>query len=242
MVKLLLLLLSGLKFAKLGKLLFSGGSMFLSVFAYSLLYGWRYALGFVGLIAIHEGGHYVAARQRGLAVGLPTFIPFVGAWIALKEQPMNVETEAYVALAGPVAGAVGALICYFLAKNVGSDLLLVLAYAGFIINLFNLIPLSPLDGGRITAILSPRIWLLGAPILGVLFFYSPSPMLILIAVLAAPQLWSAWRNRHQAEEQAAYYSVATRIRVEFGTYYLALVAFLAVLSYELHQQLSHVVR
>ncbi|WP_019141710.1 site-2 protease family protein [Noviherbaspirillum massiliense] len=237
MTKLLLLLFSGLKFAKLSKLLFSGGSMILSVFAYSLVFGWRYAAGFVGLLMIHEAGHYLAARQRGLDVGLPTFIPFVGAWVELKQQPMDVETEAYVGIAGPVAGTAGALACFFLAKNYGSTLLLALAYAGFMLNLFNLIPLSPLDGGRITAILSPRIWLLGMPILIALFVYRPSPMLILIGVLAAPQVWAVWRNRHEGNG-ADYYRAPLSTRVEYGLYYLVLVAFLALLSFDLHEQLA----
>src|SRR4051812_41018685 len=153
----------------------TSGTMLLSVLAYSWLFGWRYAVGFVGLILVHEMGHYIAARQRGLDVGAPTFIPFVGAWIELKDQPHNVETEAYVGIAGPIAGTVGALVCYYLGRNYDSQLLLALSYAGFFINLFNLIPMSPFDGGRITAVLSPRTWFFGVPILVALFFYNPSP-------------------------------------------------------------------
>ena len=183
MIKLLLLLLSG---AKLGKLLTSGGTMLISVVVYAFIFGWRYAVGFVALLFVHEMGHYLAARQRGLNVGLPTFIPFVGAWIELKDMPHNAETEAYVGLGGPLVGTVGALVCYFLARNYDVTWLLAVAYSGFFLNLFNMIPLSPFDGGRITAVLSPRIWLLGVPVLGALFLYRPSPMLILVAILAAP--------------------------------------------------------
>jgi Zn-dependent protease len=143
---------------KLGKLLTTGGTMLLSMLAYSLVYGWRYAVGFVLLIFFHEMGHYLAARQRGLNVGVPTFIPFVGAWIQLKEMPHDVETEAYVGFAGPLAGTIAALACYWLARETGSGLLLALSYSGFMLNLFNLIPISPLDGGRITAIISPKVW------------------------------------------------------------------------------------
>src|ERR1700760_4150213 len=110
MIKLLLLALTGAKF---GKILLTVGTMALSIWAYSLLYGWPFAVGFVALIFVHEMGHFVAARQKGLEVGAPTFIPFFGAWISLKDQPMNVETEAYVAFAGPLVGTVGALGCYF---------------------------------------------------------------------------------------------------------------------------------
>jgi len=113
-MKLLLLLLGGAKF---GKLLTTGGTMLISVGAYALIWGWRYAAGFVALLFCHEMGHYLAARQRGLKVGAPTFIPFVGAWIELKEQPMNAETEAYVAMAGPLAGTAASLACYLLARS-----------------------------------------------------------------------------------------------------------------------------
>src|SRR6478735_4197912 len=108
MKSLLLLLFSA---GKLGKVLTTGGTMIISVFAYAFIYGWAYAVGFVLLLFFHELGHYVAARRRGLNVGTPTFIPFVGAWIQLKEMPHDVETEAYVGIAGPVAGTLASLIC-----------------------------------------------------------------------------------------------------------------------------------
>ena len=102
---------------KLGKLAVTVGSMIISVFAYGLVFGIPYAIGFVLLILVHEMGHYFAARQRGLDVGAPTFIPFVGAWIALKDLPHNAETEAYIGIAGPFVGTLGALACYFLARS-----------------------------------------------------------------------------------------------------------------------------
>jgi Zn-dependent protease len=235
MVRLLLLLFAAFKFSKV---LTTGGTMLISVFAYALIYGWRYAAGFVGLIFVHEMGHYLAARQRGLAVGVPTFIPFVGAWIQLKELPHDVETEAYVAIAGPVAGTVGALVCYFGARGSGSELLLALAYAGCFLNLFNLIPISPLDGGRITAIVSPRVWLLGVPILLALFFYRPSPLLVMIAILAAPQLLKAWRYDPAAPENLAYYGVPAQVRIGYGLCYLGLAGFLAIMTSGVHDMLG----
>jgi len=235
MIKLLLLLLSGVK---LGKLLATGGTMLLSVVVYAFVYGWRYAVGFVVLLFVHEMGHYIAARQRGLNVGLPTFIPFVGAWVELKDMPHNAETEAYVGLGGPLLGTMGAIACYFLARNEGSNWLLAVAYSGFFLNLFNLIPLSPFDGGRITAVLSPRIWLLGVPVLGALFYYRPSPMLILIGVLAAPQVWKAITYRKDSPEAATYYNVPTRTKWEYGLYYVALLGFLAVMVNDVHEMLG----
>src|SRR5262245_9221413 len=130
--------------------------MLLTIWIYATIYGLPFAAGFVGMILIHEMGHFIAARQKGLEVGLPTFIPFVGAWINLKDQPMNAETEAYIAYAGPFIGTLGAFAAYFIGRSLGSEMWMALAYSGFIINLFNLIPISPLDGGRITQVLSPR--------------------------------------------------------------------------------------
>ncbi len=235
-MKVLLALLAA---GKLGKVLLTGGTMILSVFAYALVFGWWYAVGFVLLIFVHEMGHFLAARQRGLDVGAPTFIPFVGAWIELKDLPHDVETEAWIGLAGPLLGSVGALGCYYLYRSTNEPLFLALAYAGFFLNLFNLIPISPFDGGRITAILSPRVWLLGAPILLGLFFWRPSPLLILMAVLAAPQLIKAWNFDPHAPENAAYYTVTPAKRFEYALYYVALAAFLAVMSYDVHEMLEH---
>jgi len=237
MSKLLLLLFTGAKFSKL---LLTGGSMLVSVFAYALLFGWRYAVGFVLLLFVHEMGHYIAARQRGLNVGAPTFIPFVGAWVELKDMPHDAETEAYVGLGGPLLGTVGALACYFLARDQDSNLLLAIAYSGFFLNLFNLIPLSPFDGGRITAVLSPRVWLLGVPVLVALFFWRPSPMLILMSVLAAPQLLKAIRYKSDSEEAQTYYAVSAATRFEYGFYYLALAGFLAVMAHDVHEMLRGV--
>ncbi|MGZ5180790.1 MAG: site-2 protease family protein [Ramlibacter sp.] len=234
-MKLLLLLLSA---GKLGKVLVSGGSMLLSVLAYALVFGLPYAAGFVALLLVHELGHYLAARQRGLDVGLPTFLPFVGAWIELKDQPRDAETEAWIGFAGPLLGSLAALACYFVARESGSRLLLALAYAGFFLNLFNLIPLSPFDGGRITAVLSPRIWLAGVPVLGALFLWRPSPILVIMALLAAPQLLKAWRYDPAAPENRAYYGVSGETRLTYGFYYVGLLAFLAVMAHDTHEMLG----
>lgn len=233
MGKLLIWLLAA---GKLGKMLGTGGTMLLSMLAYSWIFGWRYAAGFVLLIFVHEMGHYLAARERGLAVGLPTFIPFVGAWVELKQMPHDVETEAWVGFAGPLVGTLGAMACYVLWRETDSRLMLALAYAGCMINLFNLIPIAPLDGGRITAIISPKVWLLGVPLLAALFFYRPSPMLILIGLLAWPQLKLAFAG--DPSRPPAYYAVPRDTRINYGVMYLGLAGFLAVMSYELHTMLD----
>jgi Zn-dependent protease len=230
------LLLGLLAAGKLGKVLLTGGTMFLSMVVYAWVYGWPYAVGFVLLILVHEMGHYLAARQRGLDVGAPTFIPFVGAWIELKQLPHDVETEAWIGIAGPLAGTAGALACYFLARENGSKLLLALAYSGCMLNLINLIPIAPLDGGRITAIVSPKVWLLGVPLLAALFFYRPSPLLILIGVLAYPQLKLAFKGNPGLPP--AYYDTPRETRINYAVMYLGLVVFLAMMSFNIHEMLG----
>ena len=214
--------------------------MLLSIAAYALVYGWTYAVGFVGLLLIHELGHYIAAKQRGLNVGLPTFIPFVGAWIDLKEQPIDAETEAYVGLAGPMLGSAAAFALYLMSFESDGKMLLALAYAGFILNLFNLIPLTPLDGGRIVSVISPKIWFIGFPILIALFFWKQSPMLIFIGILALPQIWNAYQTRNDASLN--YYQASNATKLKYGTQYLALTVSLCVLSFEVHEQLFDVAR
>ena len=236
MKALLLILFSGLKW---GKLAMSGGTMLLSLIVYAGIWGWRYAAGFIALLFAHEMGHYIAARQRGLNVGAPAFIPFVGAWIALREQPVDVETEAYVALAGPLVGTAAALAVYLWARSEDSSLLLAIAYSGLFLNLFNLLPISPLDGGRVTSIVSPRIWLLGVPLLLALMLYRPSPMLIIIAILATPQLMKAWRYDPSTPENIAYYGTTLQTKLEYAGTYLALAALLAVMTYDVHEMLTH---
>jgi Zn-dependent protease len=234
-MKLLLLLLSGLKW---GKLATTGGTMLLSLAVYATIWGWPYAAGFIALLFAHEMGHYVAARQCGLNVGAPAFIPFVGAWINLKEQPRDVRTEAYVAVAGPLVGTVSAVAVYLWGRWTNSTLLLAIAYAGLFLNLFNLLPVSPLDGGRITAIISPRVWLIGAPVMLAMLFYRPSPVLAIIAIIAFPQLIKAWKYDPKAPENLAYYGVPFQTKLEYGGLYLVLTAYLSVMTFEVHEMLG----
>ena len=221
---------------KLGKFLTTGGTMLISIFTYALFYGWRYAVGLVGLIFVHEMGHYIAAKKSNLNVGAPCFIPFVGAWINLKEQPMNAEVEAYVSIAGPILGSVGAFVCYLIAHMIGSNALLAIAYAGFMLNLFNLIPISPLDGGRIVSVISPRIWLVGIPILAGLFIFQPSPLLLMIGIFAIPQAISAFKQRNI--ESTQYYRASRQVRLNYSFQYLLLVATLSLAAYQIHEQLT----
>ena len=130
-----------------GSLKFLG--IFISVGGYALIWGWRFAVGFVLLILVHELGHYVEARRQGLSPQLPVFIPFLGAYVALRGQPFDPWRNALVSVAGPVAGGIAALACLVYGNAVDSDLLRALAYAGFFLNLVNLLPIGILDGGHI---------------------------------------------------------------------------------------------
>jgi Zn-dependent protease len=238
MLKLLFLLL---KSAKLLPLLKSGGTMLFSVGVYALIFGWWYAVGFVLLIFVHEMGHYLSARRAGLNVGLPAFIPFLGAWIELKDQPLSVEQEARIAFAGPFLGTAGAIVVLAAALYFASPLLMALAYAGFFINLFNLIPVTPFDGGRVVAILSPKVWLIGVPVLLGVFLWIPSPMFLIILLLLAPGIYravrAAWRGE-VPEGNPRYYEVPLEARIRYGCYYVLLLAFLCVMAYKTHEQVA----
>lgn len=124
-------------------------SIFISVAAYSLIWGWKFAIGFVLLILVHELGHFFEAKRQGLDANLPMFIPFVGAFVLIKNAPLNPWRNALVALAGPFVGGLGAAACWGIGESIDSDLFRALAYAGFLINLINLIPIGILDGGSV---------------------------------------------------------------------------------------------
>ena len=231
-MKLLLLLLAK---GGLGKLALTGGSMLVSIAVYSLSFGWPFAVGLVTLILVHEMGHFIAARQCGLDVGAPVFIPFVGAWIALKDAHMAPRTEAHVAIAGPMLGSVGAFACYLLGVGGHGHIYMALAQAGFLLNLFNLLPLSPLDGGRLVGVISPKLWYAGFPLLGAMFLWRPSPMLILIAVMALPQVWATVRGGAALLKPTLG---TTAEKVKYGAQYLILAAVLATMAFEAHESLS----
>jgi Zn-dependent protease len=123
--------------------------IFLAVGGYTLIWGWRFAVGVVLLILAHELGHYIEARRFGLDPQLPVFVPFLGAYVALRNMRFDPWVNARVSLAGPVYGGIAALGCLAAAVTLDSDLLRALAYAGFLLNLINLAPIAFLDGGHV---------------------------------------------------------------------------------------------
>ena len=202
-------------------------SMVVSIGAYSLLWGWKFALGFVALLFVHEAGHALEAKRQGLPVSAPVFIPFLGAAILLKENPQNAWREAQIALAGPIVGSLGAAVVWWYGEATDNNLLIAVAFTGFFLNLFNLLPIVPLDGGRAVAALHPALWLVGLVGLAALTFVAPNPILILILVVSAMELWNRWRARDTPEART-YYSIAPWQRVAVAVTYLGLAAALGV--------------
>ena len=135
--------------------------MLVSVAAYSLIWGWKFAVGFVLLIFVHEMGHVLQLRREGIKASAPMFIPFFGAVIWAKSLGENALAEARVGLAGPVLGGLGSAALIPVADATGNDLFTALAFTGFFLNLFNMLPVVPLDGGRAMAALSPAMWFVG---------------------------------------------------------------------------------
>jgi Zn-dependent protease len=142
-----LVLIGGLLLKFGGSLKFLG--IFVSVGGYALLWGWWFAVGIVGLILAHELGHYIEARRLGMNPALPVFIPFLGAYVALRERAFDPVRNARVTLAGPILGGVAAGVLLWAAYAMDSRFLFALAYTGFLLNLFNLLPVGILDGGQL---------------------------------------------------------------------------------------------
>jgi Zn-dependent protease len=202
-------------------------SMVVSIGAYSLLWGWKFALGFVALLFVHEAGHALEAKRQGLPVSAPVFIPFLGAAILLKENPQNAWREAQIALAGPIVGSLGAAAVWWYGEATNNELLIAVAFTGFFLNLFNLLPIVPLDGGRAVAALHPAFWLVGLIGLAALTLVAPNPILILILVVSAMELWNRWRVRDTPEART-YYSIPPWQRAAVAVVYLGLAAALGV--------------
>ncbi|MDQ4048272.1 MAG: site-2 protease family protein, partial [Actinomycetota bacterium] len=158
------------------KLLTTSASMLVSIGAYALIWGWSFAVGFVLLLLIHEMGHVFQLRREGIKASAPMFIPFLGALVAMKELPKDAAAEARVGLAGPVLGSLGCLIPWGIYALTGDELFKALTFVGFFLNLFNLLPVLPLDGGRAMAALTPAMWLVGFAALIALAFIAPNPI------------------------------------------------------------------
>ena len=215
------------------KIFTTAGTMLVSVGAYALLFGWKFGVALVLLIFVHEMGHVLELRRQGVPASAPMFIPFVGAFVAMKEMPKDAWREAQVALAGPIVGTLGAAVVWAAAVAYDSTFLMAMAFVGFLLNLFNLLPIVPLDGGRAVAALHPAIWLVGVVGLAVLTYLRPNPILLIVVFIGGLELWNRWQNRHDPAMQG-YYRVAPWQRVAVATVYLGLAGFLAFAMHETH--------
>jgi Zn-dependent protease len=211
------------------KFLTTGLTALVSIGAYALLFPWQFAVGLVVLIFIHEIGHVIVLRRYGVAATAPVFIPFMGAFIGMKQLPKNATMEAYVGLGGPVIGSLGAFAAYFVYRATGHELWLVLAYIGVILNLFNLLPIMPLDGGRIAGAISRWIWVAGYGLAVLVMLIRPSPILLLVLVFGAGETWNAIRGRGQND----YYTVPVNERATIALLYFGLMALLGFTLFEL---------
>src|ERR671915_185065 len=209
------------------KLFTTSASMLVSIGAYALIWGWKFAVGFVLLLLVHELGHVIQLRREGIQASAPMFIPFLGALVAMKELPKDAAAEARVGLAGPVLGSLGALGPLRLYALTGDELFQALAFVGFLLNLFNLLPVLPLDGGRAMAALSPWMWFVGYGLLVAATVAFPNPIMLLILLFGGLETWRRWKARKSPEAQE-FHRVRPAIRWAVAGVYLGLAAALAV--------------
>jgi len=198
---------------------------------YAQLFGWAFGVGIVLLILVHESGHVVVARVMGMPVTLPVMIPFLGAFVSMKQQPRTVAQESVMAIGGPILGTIGAGLCYlgYLATpdSTTGQLLRALAYFGFLINLFNLVPVTPLDGGRVLSVLSKWFNVAGLAIAAGLLLFGNfhSPVLFLVLIFGA---FSTFQRFRSTALNPAYYAVDARTKLVIGLLYLGLLLALGV--------------
>jgi Zn-dependent protease len=202
------------------------GSMLASAAVYVWIGGIWFGVGLVLLIFVHEMGHVLEAKRQGLPVTAPLFIPFMGAFIQMKRMPQGAWHEALNGIAGPLLGTVGAAACWAIGVAYDSRPLVALAYLGFFLNLFNLVPFLPLDGGRIAVAIHPALVGVGLVAMLGLVILQPNPLLIIILILGAMEAWRRWQLRGHPESQA-YYRVKPWQRVVIAALYFGLAAFLA---------------
>ena len=211
------------------KVLTTAGTMAVSIVAYTTIWGFWFAMGFVVLLLVHEMGHVIELRRVGIRASAPMFIPFLGAVVASKSLGENALAEARVGLAGPILGTVGSAACLVIWQATGDDYWRALGYTGFFLNLFNLLPVVPLDGGRAMAAMSPWMWFLGFAGIVALAILFPNPIILIIALLAGYETYRRWQHRRHGDAVTeAYYRVSPRNRLIIGAVYLGLVALLVI--------------
>jgi Zn-dependent protease len=211
------------------KLLTTSASMLVSVAAYALIWGWRFAAGFVALLFIHEMGHYIQLRREGVKPSGMLFIPFLGAAVGTRSLGGSALAEARVGLAGPILGSLATAALIPIALSSNDDFWRALAFTGFFLNMFNLLPVVPLDGGRAMAAMAPWMWFVGFGVMVLMLLVWPNPILLLIVLLGGFETYRRWKQRkNPVEGNAEYYRVKPVHRLLVGGVYVALVVALAI--------------
>jgi Zn-dependent protease len=205
------------------KVLATMASVLVSIAAYSLLWGWTFAVGFVVLLAVHESGHALELRRQGIPASAPMFIPFMGAVISMKGRAIDAYHEALVGLAGPAFGAAASLVVGLFASSRHSNFLMALSFVGFFLNLINLFPVLPLDGGRAVGALHPAIWALGLVGLVGVEIWRPNPLVFIVILLGASELWRRWKQRDSIASRL-YFNLRPSQRAGIALAYVTLVA------------------
>lgn len=212
-----------------------GGSFIVTIATYARQWPLGVAVGFLVITLIHEIGHAVVIRAKGLRAGFMVFIPFVGGAVTLKGQPRTVFDDALIGLAGPVAGTMASLLVLQAYKWAGDPVYLLIAFGGFFINLINLIPLGMLDGGRISAAITKWMWVLGGGVLAYKVYNQPNPLTIAIAVLAAFQVYASIVRE---KTDPRFYEITAGQRAAIAVLYFALVIFLGHQTYMAYDRLE----
>jgi len=203
------------------------GSMLASAAVYIWIGGIWFGVGLVLLIFVHEMGHVIEARRQGLPVTAPLFIPFMGAFIQMKRMPQDAWHEALNGIAGPILGSIGAAAVWAVGAAYDSRPLVALAYLGFFLNLFNLVPFLPLDGGRIAVAIHPALVGVGLVAMLGLVIVQPNPILIIILIFGGMEAWRRWQLRGDPGQQA-YYRVRPWQRILIAALYFGLAALLVL--------------
>ena len=201
----------------------AGVSMALSIAAYAMKAPLPLVLGFTIIILIHEIGHAVAIRAKGLRAGMMVFIPFIGGAVTLKDQPRSAYDDAQIGLAGPIAGTFASLVVLQIYKWTDSPMYLAIAAAGFAVNLLNLLPIGMLDGGRISAAVTKWMWVFGGGALIYKVVKQPNPLMLVILVLIAFQVYASIRRE---KDDRSFYDVTMSQRTAIAVTYFFLVVFL----------------
>jgi Zn-dependent protease len=200
----------------------AGGTMLVTIATYAFQWPLGFVVGFVVVTLIHELGHAVVIRAKGLRAGFMVFIPFIGGAVTIKDQPRSAYDDAQIGLAGPIAGTFASLVSLQIFKWTDIPLYLLIALAGFILNLINLLPIGMLDGGRISAAVTKWMWIIGGGILVYKVVKQPNALLIAILVLAVFQVYASIVR----ETEAKFYEITGAQRTGIAVVYFSLVIFL----------------